>query len=246
MSSEENLKNVKSKLKNVADTIRDFILQLGKLRQDLLDLSSSLEKITVTSGSEKEKMMVSKLPPTPIPEPPPISEPEPELKTSTPPETIETSATEAQVSDQEVSEEMITESFLSEAKATPTIVEETVETPKTETTEPEVTLEQLDLKTEELKPVSEIATSALPLNKVVSLLNELEQFCEGSLPAEEVAAKIESTRKSLQSLVLYHPIYYEMNQIAAKLRADSPKQPLSPTDKEMLLSKIPQWKRRMM
>ncbi len=244
MSSEEDLKNVRSKLKDVADTIRDVILQLGKLRQDLLDLSSNLEKITVNSGSEIEKTMLSKLPTVPVPKPPLISEQEPELKTAISPETIETPATE--VSDQEVSEEMITESFLSEAKATPTIFEETPDTPKTEATEPKVTLDQLDSKTEALKPVSEITTSALPLNKVVSLLNELEQFCEGSLPAEEVAAKIESTRKSLESLVLYHPIYYEMNKIAAKLRADSPKQPLSPTDKEMLLSKIPQWKRRMM
>lgn len=227
--SSENLENIKIKLKNVADTIREFMLQLGKLRQDLLDLSSNLDKLTVTP--ETEEAITTELPPPPIPKPPPISTPQPAEEIIQSPEITEPAPTEAQVQNQKAPEEV-------------TI---TTSAPATETTPiPESTVEKPNLLTESLESVSDLGTSAIPLSEVVSLLNELEQFCGGSLPAGEVANKIEATKKALQSLVLYHPVYYEMDQTVEKLRATSPDQPLSPTDKVTLLSNIPEWKRRMM
>ncbi len=249
MSSEE-LENIKTKLKNVADTIRDFMLQLGKLRQDLLDLSSNLEKLTITP--EKEKTITTELPPPPTPKPPPISIPQPTEEITHTPEITEPAPIEAQVQDQKIPEEAITTtpapaSLATEPVPAPTTTQKPAETPVPETTTiPESTGEQLNIQTESLESVSDLGTPAIPLSEVVSLLNELEQFCEGSLPAGEVANKIEATKKVLQSLILYHPVYYEMDQIVAKLRATSPDQPLSPTDKVTLLSNIPEWKRRMM
>ncbi len=226
--SSEDLENIKIKLKNVANTIREFMLQLGKLRQDLLDLSSNLDKLTVTP--ETEKATTTELPPPPIPKPPPISTPQPTEEITQSPEITEPAPTEAKIQNQKAPEEV-------------TI---TTSAPATETTPiPESTVEKPDLETESLESVSDLGTSAIPLSEVVSLLNELEQFCGGSLPAGEVANKIEATKKALQSLVLYHPVYYEMDQTVEKLRATSPDQPLSPTDKVTLLSNIPEWKRRM-
>jgi hypothetical protein len=242
MSSEEEIKNIKIKLNTVADSIRDFMLQLGKLRQDLISLSSNLEKLAVTTESEKEKAKTSELPPPPTPKPPPVSTPKPVIEVTSAPKTAKTTTTEVLKVEQNVPEKMIA---APPAEPTTVPVQKSVKAPVAETTTaPKSTTEQL--KTEQLKPVSDLGTSAIPLNKVVSLLNELEQLCEGSLPAEEVANKIENTKKSLQSLVLYHPVYYEMDKTIKNLRTTSPKQPLSPTDKATLLSKIPEWKRRMM
>lgn len=245
MSSKE-LENIKIKLKDVVDTIREFMLQLGKLRQDLLDLSSNLEKLGITP--EKQKTIITELPPPPTPKPPPISTPQSAVEITHLPEITETAPTEVQ--DKKVPEAATPPTPAPSAtKPTPapTITEKPVKSPALETaTTTESKTEQLNLQTETLESVSDLGTSAIPLSQVVSLLNELEQFCEGSLPAEEVANKIEATKKALQSLVLYHPVYYEMDKIVAKLRATSPKQPLSPTDKVMLLSSVPEWKRRMM
>lgn len=243
MSSKE-LEKIKIKLKDVADTIRDFMLQLGKLRQDLLDLSSNLEKLAITP--EKQKTIITELPPPPTPKPPPIKTPQSAIEITHPPEITETAPTEVQ--DKKVPEAATPPTpapLATKPTPAPTITEKPVEPPALKTTTPESKTEQLNLQTETSESVSDLGTSAIPLNQVVSLLNELEQFCEGSLPAEEVANKIEATKKALQSLILYHPVYYEMDQIVAKLRATSPKQPLSPTDKVMLLSSVPEWKRRM-
>jgi len=243
MSSKEEIKNIKIKLNNVADSIRDFMLQLGKLRQDLLSLSSKLEELPITPESGKEKTKISELPPPPTPKPPPISTAKSVTEITSLPKITEPASTEALKTDQKIPEKIITTPPTTEP--TPAPIQKPVKAPATETTAaPKSSIEQL--KTEPLQSVSDLGTSTIPLNKVVSLLNELEQLCGGSLPAEEVANKIETTKKSLQSLVLYHPVYYEMDQTIKKLRTTSPKQPLSPTDKAMLLSKIREWKKRMM
>jgi hypothetical protein len=237
MSSEEEIKNIKVKLVNAADSIRDFMLQLGKLRQDLISLSSKLEELTIAPEPEKEKTKISGPPPPPIPKPPPVSTPKPVEVTSLP-KMAEAAPKEALKEEQKVPEKVIATPPAKQATAAP------VQKPVQATAAPKSTIDQP--KTEQLKQVSDLGTSAIPLNKVVGLLNELEQLCEGSLPAEEVASKIETTKKSLQSLILYHPVYYEMDKTIKNFRTTSPKQPLSPTDKAMLLSKIPEWKRRMM
>ena len=252
MSSEEEIESIKNKLKSVANSIREFMLQLGKLRQDLLDLSTDLEKLP-TIQPAKEKTILTELPPTPTPEPPQPQEIPPS------PETTEPTPTETQTPEQKIPEptaptpaESTTPTPTTpETPPTPTAQTpaENTETTTTPTPEPATITtqaEQVTSETKQLESLSELGTSAIPLNEVVKILNELEQFCEGSLPAGEVADKIEATKKALQPLVLYHPVYYEMDQIATKLRSTSPDQPLSPTDKVMLLSKIPEWKRRMM
>ncbi|WXG40204.1 MAG: hypothetical protein WED07_05175 [Candidatus Freyarchaeum deiterrae] len=242
MSSEEEIKNIKIKLNSAADSIRDFMLQLGKLRQDLLNLSSNLEKLTITHESEKDITKISELPPPPTPKSPSVSTPKPAEVTSIP-KTVDAVPKKDLKAEQKVPEKVIAPPTAKEPTSAP--VQKPLKAPVTETAAaPKPIVEQL--KTEQLKSVSDLGTSAIPLNKVVSLLNELEQLCEGSLPAEEVANKIESTKKSLQSLVLYHPVYYEMDKTIKNFRTTSPKQPLNPTDKAMLLSKIPEWKKRMM
>jgi hypothetical protein len=242
MSSEEETKNIKIKLKNAADSIRDFILQLGKLRQDLLDLSSKLEESTIIPELEKMKTETSKLPPPPTPEPPPISTAKSVTEVITSLPKTEPASIEALKIDEKISQKTVTTPPPTQPTATP--IQKPIKAPAIETTTaPESAVERR--KTESLQSVSE-GVSTIPIEKVASLLNELEQLCGGSLPAEEVANKIETTKKSLQSLILYHPVYYEMDRTNKKLRAASPNQPLSPTDKATLLSKISEWKKRMM
>lgn len=239
MSSKEVLENIKVKLKDVVDSIRDFMLQLGKLRQDLLELSSNIEKLTITP--EKEKTIMTELPTPLTPKPPPIPTPKSTDGITQSLKTSESDLTEIQIEDQEVPETS------TQPTPSPIPIQKTKEMPAhVTTTEPEPVIKQLNIQAETLEPVSELGTTAIPTSEVISLLNELEQICGGSLPAEEVADRIQATKKALQSLVLYHPVYYEMDQFAAKLRSTSPQQPLSPTDKVELLSNIPQWKRRMM
>ncbi|MEM3526466.1 MAG: hypothetical protein QXV37_03545 [Candidatus Jordarchaeaceae archaeon] len=247
MSSEEGRKNIKIKLKNIADSIRDFIIQLGKLRQDLLDLSSKLEELAIIPESEKEKTETSETPLSPV-ESPQILPQEPVTEITSLPETeqalSETVKTSEETPKKVEDVQPVTESTPAFASAL-TSIEKPVKTSTIETT---TSLESTakELKTEQLRSVSDLGTrtTTIPTEKVVSILNELEQLCGGSLPAEEVANKIESTKKSLQSLILFHPVYYEMDKIIKKLRT-TPNQPLNPDDRVMLLSKIPEWKRRI-
>lgn len=243
MSSEDEIKNIKIKLNNATDAIRDFMIQLGKLRQDLLSLSSKLEELTIFPESGKEKTNISELPPPQTLKPSPVSTEKSGTEITSLPKITAPAPTEALKTDEKIPEKIITKPLPREP--TPTPSQKPVKASATETTAtPKPTMEQQ--KTEPAQSVTDLGTSATPIDKIVILLNELEQICGGSLPAEEVANKIETTKKSLQSLILYHPVYYEMDQTMKKLRTTSPKQPLSSTDKATLLSKIPEWKKRMM
>lgn len=239
MSLGEEIKNIKIKLNNVADSIRDFMIQIGKLRQDLLSLSSTLEELAIIPESEKEEIKTRKSHSPLPPEKPSISE-EKSLTEITSLSKSTTPTPEVPVKDEKVPEKTIT--------TPPTMAPTTIKTPVkdsvTETTTSKSPIKQP--KAELSKSISDLGTTTIPTDKVINLLNELEQLCGGSLPAEEIANKIETTKKSLQSLILYHPVYYEMDQTIKKLRTTSPNQPLNPTDKATLLSKIPEWKKRMM